>query len=111
MTIEAAEHQRRADEAQKAVEARAAYEAYAEADGTDLVDFVLDVDMLARAEGLVQKVWVVTQHESDSDGVGIVKVVGDEKTALDYMAEEEIKKDNAGVEGVWWEAHQYEVSD
>lgn len=40
--------------------ARAAYREYAEADDTPLEEFVQDVEMLARADGLVQRVWVVT---------------------------------------------------
>jgi len=47
--------------------ARAAYEAYAEADGTDLGDFVQSVAMLARSEGLVETVWLVIEHSPRMD--------------------------------------------
>ena len=43
--------------------ARAAYEEWSEGTGWGALEkFVLDVEMLARAEGLEQKVWVVMWH-------------------------------------------------
>lgn len=42
--------------------ARAAYMEWSEGAGEPLENFVQDVEMLARAEGLEQKVWVVMWH-------------------------------------------------
>lgn len=82
--------------------ARAAYQLYAEADGTDLVDFVQDVEMLARAEGLVQKVWVVTTEVSNTP----IKVFGARQPAINYAACRA-----TAHPGIEWEVEEHEVSD
>lgn len=86
--------------------ARAAYQAYAEADDTPLEDFVQDVEMLARAEGLEQKVWVVTEHEPDCSYPVVIRgIFATGADAQQFMAL--LGKDShRGSDELWWETHE-----
>lgn len=87
--------------------ARAAYEEYAEADDTPLEDFVLDVEMLARAEGLEQKVWVVTEHEPDCEWPMVIREVFATLEAAQQFVEL-LKQDAPDdyPDKLWWGIHE-----
>lgn len=86
--------------------ARAAYDEWSEGTGDPLEDFIQDVEMLARAEGLEQKVWVVLEHEPDCTEPIVVRAIfSAEADARKFW--ERLKRDNYGAKGyspinVWW---------
>lgn len=87
--------------------ARAAYEEYAEADNTPLEDFVLDVEMLARAEGLEQKIWVVLEHEPSCGWPVVIReVFATEDDAQQFV--ELLKQDAPDdyPDKLWWGIHE-----
>lgn len=86
--------------------ARAAYAEYAEADDTPLEDFVQDVEMLARAEGLEQKVWVVTEHEPDCNCPVVIRgIFATARDARQFMVLLD-KNRYRGPDELWWEIHE-----
>lgn len=87
----------------------AVYEEYAEADSGDLIDFVRDVEMLARAEGLEQKVWVVTEHEPDCGCPVVIRgIFAAGEDAQQFVALLDKNRYREWDE-LWWETHEWVV--
>ena len=90
--------------------ARAAYEEWSEGTGWGALEkFVLDVEMLARAEGLEQKVWVVTEHEPDCSCPVVIRgIFAAGEDAQQFVALLD-KNRYRGWDELWWETHEWVV--